>query len=526
MDSRFKFVIPCLIAIVATFVYTSIQEERIVNEVISIPYSELTESQLIELDKFEDDYDPRRSSVSILKHIQGCYDKCIIPMSWNQLVDISNKTVNGTEIISKTNIGKLVIMKDSIDEYEVSMGEELQLIDQVDSISGIIEQYFKDEVSFVEDFKEISLSLNDFNASNYLNVIKNLPNEKQKDYLLGIYERNDVEEYRYFKEGSLIHNKTLNIKGLSHYDLRFYNFKVEPMDRISVLHRIVRAWTNYTRKKQMNTWIAHGSLLGYYFNGLILPWDDDLDVQITVESFWELLKNNGTIVIDYEDEYNPGKYLIDINPWIFKRDSYNPDNKIDARFIDLETGLYIDITVLTINENVSGMDKLDHLELGGKKSIEISKLFEPNYDQVTTELEALGQKINETIEFKLNDKELISCKDYHFYKLEEISPLIPTIFEGEIVLIPKRVKELLMREYRRKSLYLLDYKGFRFDKMKNLWINENKLRYEFNDEIYKFADYHYEFKRTPYFGKNTINLEILKTFKPFRIEPWIRNKFS
>ncbi|ODQ62199.1 hypothetical protein WICANDRAFT_18293, partial [Wickerhamomyces anomalus NRRL Y-366-8] len=222
---------------------------------------------------------------------------------------------------------------------------------------------------------------------------------------------------RYFKEGSL-----LELPHLSHYDLRFYYNRIEPIDRLAILHRIARSWFRFTNRLELKTWIAHGSLLGYYFNGLIMPWDDDLDVQVTASSFEKLMEYNGTLVIDYND-LNLGKYLIDINPWYGVR-SKESDNKIDARFIDVESGLYIDITTLSHDY----IDKND-----------------------------------------VQNENLIFCKDYHVYKIDELSPLIPTIFEGEVGYVPNNIQNLLLREYKRKSLYLFEYRGFQFDKFRRIW---------------------------------------------------------
>jgi hypothetical protein len=38
------------------------------------------------------------------------------------------------------------------------------------------------------------------------------------------------------------------------------------------------------------------------------------------------------------------EYLLDVNPWIWQRDRGDGLNVIDARWIDVRNGLYIDIT--------------------------------------------------------------------------------------------------------------------------------------------------------------------------------------
>lgn len=47
------------------------------------------------------------------------------------------------------------------------------------------------------------------------------------------------------------------------------------------------------------------------------------------------------------------QYLLDINPHWTNADTADVDNKIDARFIDTSVGLYMDITVLHLDEQAS-----------------------------------------------------------------------------------------------------------------------------------------------------------------------------
>ena len=62
------------------------------------------------------------------------------------------------------------------------------------------------------------------------------------------------------------------------------------------------------------------------------------------------LQFNQTIVVeDPEDGF--GRYFLDIGSFITLREKGNGNNNIDARFIDIDTGLYIDITALALSNS-------------------------------------------------------------------------------------------------------------------------------------------------------------------------------
>ena len=102
-----------------------------------------------------------------------------------------------------------------------------------------------------------------------------------------------------------------------------------------LLNDLLDNFSQFFEKIGLRFWIAHGTLLGWSWNGKTLPWDDDIDVQTTVLQLWYALKYN-------MDEWK-GRYVFEINPNFVDRRLLR-ENVIDARFIDKETGAYIDIT--------------------------------------------------------------------------------------------------------------------------------------------------------------------------------------
>jgi hypothetical protein len=83
----------------------------------------------------------------------------------------------------------------------------------------------------------------------------------------------------------------------------------------------------------------------------ILPWDSDIDVQITEPNMFFLAAYYNMSVWHYKTPRIPeGRdYLLEINPHYKNREQSDKLNVIDARWIDTESGLFIDITSARYN---------------------------------------------------------------------------------------------------------------------------------------------------------------------------------
>jgi len=57
-----------------------------------------------------------------------------------------------------------------------------------------------------------------------------------------------------------------------HYDTRFFKDLVSDEERQVTLRALIRAYLLLFENFQLETWIAHGTLLGWYWNAKILPW--------------------------------------------------------------------------------------------------------------------------------------------------------------------------------------------------------------------------------------------------------------
>lgn len=194
-----------------------------------------------------------------------------------------------------------------------------------------------------------------------------------------------------------------------HYDWRFFRGELCFEEKLQVLHELARTWSSFSRAAGIKSWFAHGSLLGWWWNGLTMPWDTDHDVQMPVAEldilgrFW-----NRSLVVQ-----GNRKYLIDVSPWYVERTRGNRHNLIDARFIDVHSGMFIDITGLA----------------------------------------------------KISDS--YTCKNSHSYSLEQLSPLVLTTFEGAPSLIPFDTESVLKSEYKRYKRVQTGH--WRFNSVLRLW---------------------------------------------------------
>ena len=167
-------------------------------------------------------------------------------------------------------------------------------------------------------------------------------------------------------------------------------------------------------------------------NVKILPWDSDLDVQVTERTMHFLASYYNMTIFHYRtSRFEKARdYLLEINPHYVIRDETDTQNVIDARWIDMRSGLFIDITTARYHKN------------------------HPQGENV------------------------LVCKDGHQYKVCNLNfrdganrrgqdtyifPLWDTVFEGVPVKIPFAYKELLVAEYQEEALTEKQFAGCVFE---------------------------------------------------------------
>ena len=186
----------------------------------------------------------------------------------------------------------------------------------------------------------------------------------------------------------------------------------------------------------METWLAHGTLLGWWWNGHSLPWDWDIDTQVSVATLVYLAEQYNSTIYKYtsgmdavintvtgEEEPLTREYHLDINPAIYTRYRGDGDNVIDARWIDIRNGLYIDIT---------GVAETHPQDSPG----------------------------------------IWSCKNYHRYKTSDLWPMRETIYEGVTAKVPYTYQRVLMDEYGEKALVVEEYQSHRWSAADSMWVKK------------------------------------------------------
>jgi phosphorylcholine metabolism protein LicD len=221
-----------------------------------------------------------------------------------------------------------------------------------------------------------------------------------------------------------------------HYDGRFASSGLPHEERLEHLRLMLRAYTSTMARIGVRTWLMHGCLLGWWWNGRIMPWDTDMDFMVDEIGMRELGGWWNMSVHDFPDHKhedsntNPRekdggrrKYLLEINPQYTNTSTTDRDNVIDARWIDTATGLFIDIT--TLHTQPPSEDEDDEEEAEDK---------DPG----------------------------LYTKDKHAYSQSQIFPLRTSTFEDLPISVPYGYEEVLLDEYGPKAITERWYRGWKF----------------------------------------------------------------
>ncbi|KAI6780860.1 uncharacterized protein J7T54_007340 [Emericellopsis cladophorae] len=212
----------------------------------------------------------------------------------------------------------------------------------------------------------------------------------------------------------------------AHYDARYFKDEVPYDEHRVVLRDLARSYLTVFAERGAETWLSHGTLLGWWWNGQIMPWDYDLDMQISYTTMQWLGDNlNRTehaynATDDSTGEVREKRYLLDVNPHHAEITRGDGMNIIDARWIDMENGMFIDITGLREREQ-----------------------------------DRPGEW---------------SCKNKHRYRTQDLWPMYVSTFEGVKAKIPYSFQKILSDEYGDKSLVAEEWEGHRWDRDIKEWV--------------------------------------------------------
>ncbi|KAK1980831.1 LicD family-domain-containing protein [Colletotrichum cereale] len=132
------------------------------------------------------------------------------------------------------------------------------------------------------------------------------------------------------------------------YDERFASKPLNGTAERDALKVLVQTYLATLGDLGVQTWLMHSSLLGWWWNKQILPWDTTADVQVTENgiNFLAAYYNMTTYYYNYTSIPDGRFFQLEVNPNYVHRsdDSIDEGNVADARWIDMESGLFIDVT--------------------------------------------------------------------------------------------------------------------------------------------------------------------------------------
>ncbi|SCV00152.1 LAMI_0G03224g1_1 [Lachancea mirantina] len=295
-----------------------------------------------------------------------------------------------------------------------------------------------------------------------------------------------------------------------HFDARFFRGALDYEELRARLDALVKAWLGFAHSSGVATWLAHGTLYGWLYNGQAFPWDADHDVQMPISHLHYLAENfNQTLIVE-DPEFGRGRYFLDVTSSITNRINGNGRNNIDARFIDVDSGLYVDITALSVSSD--GVK--DHLNavakdfeeqrsaftfyedpnlVAGVNDLELDPLLEQLRDQnaLTANLEqelrqyanGVREKATDFQHLRAADRYNINkhigafnCRNDHFYTFGELSPLRLTYFHGVPAFVPNTIIDVLRREYALPEAFqFMEYADNLFMPEFRVWIKKEAV---------------------------------------------------
>lgn len=335
----------------------------------------------------------------------------------------------GVTMVQHGPDGEILFLHRNLLKWDISLPDE--------KVWKVLRKFKKDAKEKIFLLKGYSMGiLGDYEEFEVPYNVKNLENECLKilqdlrasvfyqKFLIYCHIRKDRHKLMFFDKTKLElsvkkSNKFFNEAGGGHYDIRFYRQLVEPTICQEILLKALGAFSEVCVNTDVKPILMHGALIGWKWNKKLLPWDDDIDLCVTYD---DLLRLEAALQAN-EVIYNEDKYLLEINPNHINRNSLNHNNndwtepnKIDARFIDRQTGLFLDITAL--------------YPIGGGR---------------------------------------LATKCPHVYQATNIFPLQQSILDGMKVYLPANVSEVLTQEYGVEVLIKKTFGEYFFNEENDRW---------------------------------------------------------
>lgn len=226
------------------------------------------------------------------------------------------------------------------------------------------------------------------------------------------------------------------------YDWRFFKKVLDLKRHRAALHHTVRAWLSLTNNLGITTWLDEDSLVSWSFNGMILPWEDTVNFKLPASDFQKLITYNYSLIVE-DPLVGSGAYLLDITPNFLERARLNdptesPDT-IDARFIDIKTGVYLELNGLMFSD------------------------AEVPADLVREHGEQTGS-------------DYVNAADGKFYHLTDLLPIKRTLFEGNLANVPGNALKLILHS-NIHAMESKEFENYKYQDHLRLWIDKSQCNY-------------------------------------------------
>ncbi|CCH42383.1 hypothetical protein BN7_1928 [Wickerhamomyces ciferrii] len=333
----------------------------------------------------------------------------------------NSKHVTATQINNfKPNDQRMDLLNDLKHNY-IGKGYELESFKLKPFVDQSVKAYKKPKVMTM--IKKLE------RKQNRENVELTPTEQKRLDFLKYSWDHVGIKQPFFFT--SLRIQIDVTNHELVHYSYPWMKKILNGEERLKIIHHTIRSWFKFAENAQVICWFNYGNLYGWYFNSQNLPWDTDLDVQISIQDQDRLGQYyNNTLVIE-NPELGDHLFFYQTNPWYINN---HEGQHIDSRYIEAKSGIYIDISALWI----------DKLPAVSKSS-----------DQE-------DRKDEEIIKFH--------CKNNNYFAFEDIFPLRRTIFEGAQCYIPNKPKKVLWDFYGAKCTDKKYNKDHNWQKDIGMWI--------------------------------------------------------
>lgn len=272
---------------------------------------------------------------------------------------------------------------------------------------------------------------------------------------------------KYFGEAYVLNNI-----GKHELDWRFFNSSILLLDELELMspHQIdaftdknkrysqlIRTWEMFCYQQGIATWLSDIDLIGWRFNGLHLPMEaPNGNFQIAISDLLQIVDKgyNQSLLFNYYDD-NIDKDMrftgfLDISPYFKMRDRNNKENLVDIRLIDVETGLYISVFALT--------------------TFQYEKLFNFKSKSLLQSLKEVDlERIDKYVEIYKDDKTtLLNTKNLEVYNHNDLSPLLPVMYENYLAYVPHGYMKMLTTQY--LDPFTATRWNFRFRDGINTWV--------------------------------------------------------